>query len=410
MKQNKLLAIFAFCATAVLSMTSCNGKKESETQKVVEEASTLTYAELLEKAKAEIGDGTLQTYGNSSQLEKALTKFTEETGIKTQNTKKGDAETYTELSTAFSSGTYVADMVLLQDGNKLQNEMLNLDYLVNFVPKDEKANIAADDQEPLAAVYLNKVFMYNNTNYDGTNADTATAGALTNYMTNVWQLAGSKEDTGHIHDTSFKAPSTENVNMNFLVMLTSKEWVTKLTAAYKAFYGHDYVPEAKYENIAYKWIAEFLSNTQRHSSDGTACKDVAKGKSGAMALVNLNKNKDLKATGVAAEDKANLTYPARELEDNLQGFGGFCYKMYAMVADNAKYPYTACAFINYLLSKAGFGAAWGALDGYYSANKTADIASTDKELAWWKTRLVIEDPEYVSKNYRDVFEFVQQYE
>ena len=29
----------------------------------------------------------------------------------------------------------------------------------------EKGNIASDDQEPLAAVYLNKVFMYNNTDY-----------------------------------------------------------------------------------------------------------------------------------------------------------------------------------------------------------------------------------------------------
>ena len=84
--------------------------------------------------------------------------------------------------------------------------------------------------------------------------------------------------------------------------------------------------------------------------------------------------------------------------------------MYALVADNARYPYAACALVNYVVSKAGFEAAWGALDGYYSANQTAAIASTDKPLDWWKQRLVIEDPEYVAAHYRDVFQFVQQYE
>ena len=86
-----------------------------------------------------------------------------------------------------------------------------------------------------------------------------------------------------------------------------------------------------YKNIGYKWIAEFLKNSQSHDSDGTACKNVAKGVSGSMALVNLNKNKDLKDTGAGKEDKANLTYVAREEENTLKGFGGFCYKMYAMI-------------------------------------------------------------------------------
>ena len=84
--------------------------------------------------------------------------------------------------------------------------------------------------------------------------------------------------------------------------------------------------------------------------------------------------------------------------------------MYAQVTQTAKYPYAACAIINYLLTAEGFGNAWGAKAGYYSTNKTAKIASDDKELSWWKDRLVIEDPSYVAQNYRDVFQFVQQYE
>ncbi len=408
MKLNKSLIAVASLAMCVGILASCGGGPKSEVQKVIAEAQKMDYEELVAKAKEEIGTNTFLTFGNSSQLQKALDAFTEATGIATKNEKKGDSETYTTLGEAFKADRYVADMVLLQDGNKLQTEMLANEYLENYVPKG--TNLAEDDLNPTAAVYLNKVFMYNNTDYNGENADTATTGALTNYMTNVWQLAGTSADEGHIANTSFKTPSAENVNMNFLVMLTSDEWVEKLEAAYKDYYGKDYVAESKYENIGYKWIAEFLTNGKRHSSDGTACSETASGVGGSMALVNLNKNKDLKETGVGKEDKANLTYVAMEQEDNLEGFGGFCYKMYAMVAKNAKYPYTACAFINYLLSVEGFGQAWGAKDGYYSTNPNAAIASTDKPLSWWKQRLVIEDPAYVAKNLRDVFTFVQQYE
>ena len=395
-----------------LLLTGCNGGGGNNNGNLknatIEEAEGLTYEELLAKAREEVGDNTIQVFGNSSQLQKALTKFQEETGIKVNNTKLGDADLYNQLGTAFQANKYVADMVLLQDGNMLQSEMLDPGYLLNFIPKEASTTIAKDDTTPMAAVYLNKIFMYNNNTASNDHS-------LKNYLTNVWQLAGTKSDTGHISNTSFKTPTTENVNMNFLTMLTSKEWVKKLETAYEAFYGKKYVKEKKYENIGYKWIAEFLTNSQAHSSDGTACKDVAKGETGSMALVNYNKIKDLKAKdGYKKEDVSNLSFPSLELDADggkvVNGFGGFCYKMYSMVAANAKYPYAACALVSYITSKAGFENAWGAKAGYYSTNKTTTIASNDKEIAWWKERLVIEDPEVVASNYEDVSMFVKQYE
>ncbi|MGM9813366.1 MAG: hypothetical protein ACI32C_00430 [Candidatus Enteromonas sp.] len=408
MKAKKTILAVGALLLATTAMTGCDNGGTNDKPAAIKDAETLTYAQLVEKAKEEVGSNEVLTFGNSSQLEKALAKFTADTGIKVKNTKDGDANIYTKLTEGFSNDKYIADMVLLQDGNRLQTDMLNQGYVHSFNPLDLKDKIAADDKEPSAAVYLNKVFMYNNTNYDGTNGETAVAGSLKNYMTNVWQVAGTDKDEGHIANVSFKNPSNENVNANFLVMLTSDTWVTKLEAAYKDFYGKDYVAEAKYKNIGYKWIAEFLTNHLPHDSDGTACKNAAKGVQGSMALVNLNKNKDLKDTGVAKEDKANLSYPA--MEGEVKGFGGFCYKMYAMIAHNAKYPYAACAIANYITSAAGYEAAWGAKDGYYSVNKDAPIAKTDKELSWWKDRLVIEDPSYVASNFEDVFRFIQQYE
>lgn len=407
MKMKKIVPLVLAACTI---LTGCNhggtGGNSNLKNETIIAAEGMTYDELLAKAKEEVGNGTVSVYGNSSQLETALKKFTEETGIKVNNTKEGDADIYNHLSTAFQSNTYIADMVLLQDGNMLQSEMLDPGYLLNFIPKEASGTIADDDTVPMAAVYLNKIFMYNNFNAEGTEH------SLKNYITNVWQLAGTAADKGHIANPSFKTPTTENVNMNFLVMLTSDAYVAKLKTAYKNFYGKDYVEEKAYKNIGYKWVAEFLKNSQAHSSDGTACKDVAKAKGGTVALVNYNKIKDLKGDDVyGAENVNNLSFPSLELGDKkVDGFGGFCYKMYSMVAANAKYPYAACALVSYITSKAGFENAWGAKAGYYSTNNTTKIASNDKEIAWWKERLVVEDPEVVAANYEDVSMFVKQYE
>lgn len=408
MKSKKLIP-FALVALTLMGCSNSNGTGGELTAEV-KDAMTLDYDALVAKAKEEVGDNTVQVYGNSSQLVTALEAFTSETGIKVESNKLGDAELYSTLGPAFEQGKYIADMVLLQDGNMLQNEMLKTGYLLNYIPKEAKDTIAEDDREPMAAVYLNKIFMYNNVK-DGV------AGGLTNYFTNIWQVAGSAEDGDrHISGLSFKTPSTENVNLNFLAMVISGEYEDDIKSAYKSYYGKDYAPTAEetkqYPTIGHKWVAEFLTNSIAHSSDGTACKDTAKTTtSGAMALVNYNKIKDLKSEGVGTEDVANLSFPSLELDNTkVEGFGGFCYKMYSMVAKNAKYPYAACALVSYITSKTGFENAWGTKAGYYSTNTTTSIASNDKELSWWKERLVIEDPEIVAANYEDTQMFVANYE
>lgn len=407
MSKRKILPALGLVVASVFSLAGCVSEETGNTVKdAIKEAEGMTYEELVNKAKVEIGENKLEVFGNSSALEKALTNFTQATGIKTGNNKMGDAALYEKLTYTIGMDKYSADMVLLQDGNKLQTSMLNPGYLYNYTPKDYKEVLAKDDLEPTGAVYLNKVFMYNNTDFNGSNADTAKAGQLKNYLTNVWQLAGKSTDAKHISGVSFKPGSTENINMNFLIMLTSEEWCTKLASAYKSFYGKDYVAEKEYKNIGYKWIAEFLANTTNHSSDGTACKDTAKGTGGTMVYCNFNKLKDCKEQGVGKQDKANLTTSVIEQDAKVEGFGGFIYKMYTMIPKNAKYPFAACALVNYILSTEGYGAAWGANLGYYSTNPNNKLADGDKELSWWKKNCVIEDPKYVASEYLEAYDFI----
>lgn len=412
MKKKIIPSLFLVGAT-ICSLVSCGGGNQNSGTSVadkIKEAEKMTYDELLVKAKEEIGENTIQVYGNSSALKTALANFTNKTGIKTSNNKLGDAALYEKLTYTIGMNKYSADMVLAQDGNKLQSSMLAPKYLLNYTPLDYKDVLASDDLNPTAAVYLNKVFMYNNTNYNGSNKDTAEAGKVTHLLTNVWQLAGKSTDEGHISSVSFKPSTTENINMNFLIMLTSEEWCTKLAAAYKDFYGKDYVAEDQYPNIGYKWIGEFLTNAKAHDSDGTACKNTAAGKSQSIAYCNFNKLKDCKETGVGTKDAKNLTTAVIEENGGIKGFGGFVYKMYPLIAKNSKYPYAACALVNYILSTEGYNGAWGANLGYYSTNPNAPLAEGDKPLSWWKNNCVIEDPEYVASAYLDAYDFIVGYE
>ena len=393
------------------SLGSCgNSSSESVVQQAIDEAETMTYDELVAKGKEEVGEDSIEVYGNSSALEAALEAFSASTGISTKNNKLGDTELYEKLTNTLANDTYVADMVLAQDGNKLQTTMLNNNLLLNYVPKDYVDVLAADDLNPTAAVYLNKTFMYNNTDFDGTNEASAKSGVLKDYITNIWQLAGTSADAGHIANPSFKTASQENINMNMLAMLTQDKWQQKLTEAYVSFYGKQPVVEDKYQNISYKWIGEFLDNCTFHSSDGTACKELAAGLGGSVAYVNFNKQKSLTEKGIGSYDNANVTTPLIEENGNVAGFGGFTYKMYTLIPKNAKYPYAAAAFINYILSVDGFSNAWGTKKGYYSTNPNAAIAEGDKALSWWKDNTVIEDPEYVASAYGDVYDFVTSYE
>lgn len=391
----KILITFVILFSLAAVGCTNKGNDLTELEKTIKAAEKLSHTELVAKAKEEIGDNALTVVGNSSQLEKALKAFQEETGIKYVIDKpSNDMALYNKLVAAGGAKSYVADMILAQDGNQLQTQLIDMKYVQNFIPKEYKANFDDDDFSPAtAAIYLNKVFMYNNG-----------GGSITNALTNVWQLAGKSDDgkTDKI-SASFKPATTEAVNLNFLIMLTSPEWQEKLKVAYKEYYGTDYVPaddvNAHASNIGLKWVDEFIARSKVHSSDTDIVKEIAKSSAaaGSACIANYNKVKDIQS----AEEKNNVTVAG--VEKHISGFDGFVYKMYSLISSQAKYPLAAAAFISYLSSEAGYAAAWGGLVGYYSANKTVSIATGDQTLAFWKAGCVIEDPVFVAANYGRVF-------
>ena len=350
-------------------------------------AEGLTHEELLEKALAE--EGTFIVYGNTSRIVTAAEAFGALHGITIEGSNLKDSEIYTKLSTEIKGGAKGADMVMIQDGASLQSQALDTGYLVNFVPASVKDAVAEDDRNPLIQQFINKVFIWNN------------RGENVPAITNVWQLT-EPQFKGNI---IFKTPDSEQVNMNFLVMLTNEEWSAKLEEAYKNLYGEE-IDLGEYENAGYKWIAEFLGNCTFGNSDTTIAEEIsqetAEGKIGLFVLSKL------RSSSVYTENLTVGEYVAAETGTPIEPFSGFMYPMYALVSSNASRPYTAMLFIEYLMTQDGFEP-WGKSIGAYSTNTQIAPNEGDLGLDAWKGSLVMEDPEYILENYEDVYSFVTLY-
>ena len=355
---------------------------------------SLSDSELLALAKQESGD--FIAYGNSSRIKNAVSNFVKKYGAElgltdanASGTKMNDTEIYTTLFQESVGGSAKsASMVMIQDGAQLQIYRNNSNMLENYIPGSIAGKVAQSDLVPLVHQYINKLFIWNN------------LGSDVPEVKNVWKLT-EPSMKGRVF---FKNPTTEQVNMNFLIMCTSDEWAGKLAAAYKEYFGKD-IDLGSYKNAGYKWVAEFLANCNFSiSSDTTICQTMAKTDSaGNLGLFVLSKFRD-----VDASIKGNLTVGAFT-PDSVKPFAGFMYPLYVQIAAKAPRPYTAMLFINYLMTEEGF-TPWGGpkttIMGAYSSSSEIGASEGDQGISFWKDCLVAEDANYIMGNKASVIDFV----
>ena len=380
--------------SAVFVFAACDPEDKNVTE-LVAEAQNMTWDEIYAKAKEETGD--FNAYGNTSRITTAMANFVakygQELGLNEKNavgSKMNDSAIYTTLASEYAStnNSKGASMVMIQDGAQLVLYREQTKMLINYVPQSMKSKVDAEGQVPLVQQYINKLFIWNNT---GDNVPS---------ITNVWQLT----EPAMKSKVFFKSPSLEQVNMNFLIMLTSDEWATKLAEAYKAYYGKD-IQLGSYKNAGYKWVAEFIANANfAIDSDTTMARELSKTENaGNIGLFVLSKLRDSSVTAdnlqVGAFVKENDQYVT------INPFAGFMYPMYCQVAANGPRPYTALLFIEYLMTEEGFEP-WGSDIGAYSSNSDIGVNDDDETLAFWKNILVFEDPDYIRANKATVVDFV----
>ncbi len=342
-------------------------------------AADLTHDELVEKALAETG--TFVVAGTTSRITTAAEAFAELYGIEINSTNLKDLEIYTKLESES------IDMVMIQDGAQLL-DAIDAGIVINYVPASVKADVSEEDQYPLAHQFTNKLFIYNNLGDD------------VPAIHNVWELT----DPSMKERIIFKSPTGEQVNMNFLIMLTSEKWSKKLEEAYKAWKGED-IDLGDYPTAGHKWIAEFLPNCQFGKSDTNIAEEISQETAaGKIGLFVLSK---LRSSSVLSDNLTPAQYAASAEGYTVEPFSGFMYPIYAMVSANANRPYTAMLFIEYVMTAEGF-APWGKSIGAYSGNSAIPEKEGDLPLSVWKDTLVEEDPEYILDNF-EVEDFVRQY-
>ena len=298
-----------------------------------------------------------------------------------------DVETYTILTSTIGSGVKdSADMALTQNGADLKTFLLDEGLTYSYFPEMYKDVVDEKNQNPAVVTYINSLFIYHNGN-----------GSLN--FTNVWELT---EDSWKDR-IFFKDPTNETVNLNFLMMLTNDEWTARMAAAYESRYGKAW-ESSEYPTASHEWIAGFLNNVNyTYTSASKMAAGIASGAAGNMGIFVFSKLRK-----VDEADRGNLTIV--QFENDVEGFSGFMYPVYATVAKDTECPYTCALFINWLLSEEGFAGpkSWNSSQGYYSPNtsiqKPEDIE--DQPYSYWEDCLVFEDLDYIYESYNDLYEFI----
>ena len=407
--------IFALVLALILlvSLVGCGNKKkeQSEVQKIIEQAQTMSLEELARKAIEESNGKQFYGVGNSSRGKSALPLFIAYLQTidpsynmtfewqQPKNNKIFDQLTSDGLKT---TGTFA--MTLIQDGNQIESKMVKTGVLDTFIPKEwaEANGVKASDYKGyLALQTLNKVFMFNNT------------GSKT--YTNCWDFVLPGE-----HGL-FMDIDSEIVGKNFLYMLTAPKYAANLKDAFNALsaekkaqlqstvdgLANDAKDLGLDENGKYAlaWIKLWVESYNAQVDDGPICNTlVDRSATDQFGLLVYSKLRSV--TESETVSKNNITVAA--YQDGYQGMGGYGYCHYLFVTDNSPLPWTACAFIAYMTCTVDGFSAWGKDMGGYSSNPTVAAATEekyqhsvkqgDKGYDWWvgQGKLVLEDPEYCS--------------
>ena len=405
----KRIFVAMLCVLTIIALVGCGGNKEKDILEINKEkiakAQKMSEEELAAAAKEEIGDNVFMFKSQTSNAKYSIEKFSERYGINYDkefaSKSNKDTDTYAALDRV-AGGDHYADVLIVQEV-KTVLQYMDQEILLNYVPKDIEG-LKEEDKYPLAALYINKLFLWNKKNIEDPN-----------FFTNVWQLAGSPEERQanpgrYIAKSSFQSSTQEKINAGFLMSLTSPQGVAKLKDAYQKFYGKAYVDEPGYKNIGYKYLTEYLSNiTTWHSSDTTALTETLVQDTENPRTVfyaSFTKHKGL-SSQLAPKDESFGTKEERAAEGvrlaneilsydvELEGFNGYLYKMFTVIPKTSKYCYTACLFARYMLTEEAFNAGFEGLYAYYSPIESIPQAPGDLPLSVWKQRNIVEDQAYL---------------
>ena len=415
-----LAALLVGCGGKGTNTSTNDTANQSEIDKIIAEAQTMSLEELGKKAIEESNGKTFFGLGNSSRGKSALPLFIEylqtidpsyKLDFEWQQPKNNKIFEQLQADSLKDQGTFA--MTLIQDGNQIESKMNQTGILKTFIPKEwaDANGVKASDYEGFLPLQtLNKVFMYNSTG--------------SKKFANCWDFV--RKDTHPL----FMDIDSEIVGKNFLYMLTQDKYASELKAAFdklpadaKAEFQptiDEVAKDAESFNLgengkyALAWIKLWVNGYNAQTDDGPICTTLTS--ASATDQCGLLVYSKLRSIEESSETSVNNIKVAA-YEDGYQGIGGFGYCHYLFLTKNSPLPWTAAAFIAYMTcTEKGFSA-WGKDMGGYSSNPDVMIATEktfnhaqggyvdgvdkfpskdDRGYDWWTTKghLVLEDPEY----------------
>lgn len=412
---------FLFLGLMTISLVACNASK-SEVEKIIEEAESMTFDEIMEKAYEESNGKKLYGLGNSSRGKTAGESFVAEMKERFPDydgeiewSQPKENSIFQMLESDSKSANPQFSMTLIQDGSQIKSKMIDTGILLNYIPKEWRDAQGTDLEEngnPLTLQTLSKVFMFNDVNSD-------------KEFNNVWHFVRQNEKP------MFMGLQSEPIGFNFLLMLTNEKYIPIVKGAFDALSQaeKDYFKptidglKAKANELdlptnaeySLAWIQLWVKQMNVQTDDGPISNDlVRKSASGQSALIVYSKLRSIEETEEASVNNVKVA----AYEDDYVGFGGYAYKHFLQVVKTSPLPWTSIAFINYMVTDIDGFNPWGKDMGGYSSNPNINQdhtkdgwvdgenvfpAKNDKGYEWWvsldagKGRLVVEDPNYASK-------------
>lgn len=357
-------------AKTVLSVTAIVGMAFSAS------AAEPSHDKLVDMAKKE---GSLTIYSNSSRHSKAGEAFEKKYGIKVFSTQLKDMEIIEKISREASANLKGADLVFVQDSGRVYGELIAPGLVTNYVPPTMKKILPKEDQNPLVFMFLNKGIIF-----------TAEKSG-DSPITNIWQLT-DPEWKGRVQ---MKDPLQEAVNINFLTMLTRKDWSDKLAKAYQQHYGKPIKLTTK--NAGYEWMKKFFANGVILGTSDTKLSEAVGAKGQSRQLVGIF---TMNKTRSAARKNLSLG-----VAKNITPFSGFYYPMYCMLPTNARNMNAAKLFAEFILTEEGFKP-WTNSPGDYPPNPQVKTNEGDLSMAQWSKIMVREDPKWCFEHRAEVEDFL----
>lgn len=444
MKISKSIRSLTVVAFTCLGLVGCGNDEKSENRIAVEnavkEAMKLDRDALFQKAADELQDGTFKWVGCSSRAKKAADAFKKKLVEKNPKCENAtfvwdvldDGHIYTKLVGDINAEVDDGyDGALVQDGYQLA---LYGDQFVNYVPKEWEGDKSING-DPFALQFNFKTWLVNDSDGEQVIPD------------NVWDFL----DTGKvIHSMD---PNNENVNRDWLIMLTKDEnnnmlkeaWnaLTDAEKAAKVSKPDDFADKGD-KKYAYAFISGYIKNAQFKKDDGEAVNNFAvKSAKGNYAWIVYSKMMNLKESDEVSKSYIVSPSLGKDIEDGnkavmkMKGFSGFMYKHYLQVMPTSKHPYTTCALINLLSTTPEGYKGWAVDIGDYPTMASININRTkfghgtldaekkytqkdsdpnlfpvmnDPTGEWWTSktggRAIVEEPSYIGDHYDEVNNFI----